>query len=55
MAKMSKGWKTFFQSVCICVTTGLTVWCLYKYSRDEDVSLVSFVTFNDDETKIFPT
>ena len=38
----------------MCLATGLTAWCLYKYSLDEDVSLVSFANFNDDENKVYP-
>ena len=46
--------KWFFHIMCVFLTTGLTSWCFYKYNLDEDVSLVSFVTFNDDENKIYP-
>ena len=44
----------FFRLLCIFTTLGLTGWCLYKYTLDEDVSLVAFVNFNDDEEKLYP-
>ena len=47
-------WKGFFRFLCILTTIVLTGWCLYKYTLDEDVSLVAFVKFNDDKQKVYP-
>ena len=46
--------KGFFRWLCILITIILTGWCLYKYILDEDVSLVAFVKFNDDNQKVYP-
>ena len=47
-------WTRFFRLLCMFATVALTGWCLYKYTLDEDVSLVAFVKFNDDEQKLYP-
>ena len=43
------------QMICICAVLSLTCWCLYKYNLDEDVSIIGFETFNDDENNIYPS
>ena len=44
----------FFHIICICATLAMTCWCFIKYCLDKDVSLVGFVTFNQDESNIYP-
>jgi hypothetical protein len=50
----SDEWRKFFHVLCIFSTLALTGWCLYKYTLDEDVSLVGYVKFNDDKYKRYP-
>ena len=40
--------------MCLCATFAMTCWCFGKYWQDKDVSLVGFVTFNNDESNIYP-
>lgn len=47
-------WTRFFHLLCMFSTITLTGWCLYKYTLDEDVSLVEFVNFNDDKQRLYP-
>ena len=51
---MMDKWTRFFHLSCIVITIVLTGWCVYKYTLDEDVSLVTFVKFNDDKQKVYP-
>ena len=50
----SDEWRRCFHLLCIFSTVALTGWCLYKYTLDEDVSLVGYVKFNDDIYKRYP-
>lgn len=43
-----------FHVLCTFLTIALTGWCLYKYTCDDDVSLVYFVNFNTDKQKVYP-
>ena len=45
----------YFRIICALVTLTLTCWCLVKLIKNEDVSLVGFVHFNDDEEKPYPS
>ena len=45
----------YFRIICALVTLTLTCWCLVKLIKNEDVSLVGFVRFNDDEGKPYPS
>ena len=47
-------WTTNFHCLCIVTTIALTGWCLYKYTLDEDVSVVVFAKFNDDNQRLYP-
>ena len=40
--------------ICALATIGLTVKCVYQYMSDEDVSRISFKTFNSNENAIYP-
>ena len=45
----------YFRIICALVTIILTCWCIVKLIRNEDVSLVGFVNFNEDEGKPYPS
>ena len=53
--KIPKKVTKYFRIVCALVTLALTCWCLVKLIKNEDVSLVGFVHFNDDENKPYPS
>ena len=44
-----------FHFICICVTISVVCYCFYQYSLDEDVSLIDFKIFHDDENSLYPT
>ena len=44
-----------FHNVCIFLTLALTFKCLEKFIRNDDVSRIGFVHFNDDEGKPYPS
>ena len=43
-----------FLLICVVTTVALTIFCIYQYSRDEDVSLISFKKYHEDEDSIYP-
>lgn len=45
--------KSFFL-ICVITTVGLTIYCIYQYSRNEDVSQISFKQYHEDEDSIYP-
>ena len=44
----------FFRLLCMFSAIALTGWCLYKYTLDEDVSLVGYANFNDGKERLYP-
>ena len=46
--------KSFFTYLYIVTTVAIMVWCLYKYTLNEDKSLVGYLKFNDDRYKRYP-
>lgn len=44
----------FFHAMCIGATMAMTCYCFIKYWQDKDISLLRFVTFNDNESNIYP-
>ena len=47
--------KYTFHLICLCATAGMLCWCFYRYSRNDDVSLVLLRTFNHKESDIAPS
>ena len=45
----------YFRNLCIFLTLALTFKCLEKFIRNDDVSHIGFVHFNDDEGKPYPS
>ena len=44
-----------FHTLCVFATIGLQIQCIYKYSLDEDVSLVSYRRFHAEKDNIYPS
>ena len=44
----------FFVLFCVIATLSLTTYCLYRYSLDEDLSLVSFKKYHQDRDSVYP-
>ena len=40
---------------CLLAASGLICWCLYKYTKDEDVSLVNYKRYHSKENSIYPS
>ena len=50
-------WKsvfTAFKFICITSAISMTIYCSYDYSRNADVSVVSYKEFHQDEESIYP-
>ena len=43
-----------FLLICVITTVGLTIYCIYQYSLNEDVSQISFKHYHEDEDSIYP-
>ena len=43
-----------FLLICVITTVVLTIYCIYQYSRNEDVSQISFKQYHEDEDSIYP-
>ena len=44
-----------YHIICLCITILIVCFCFYKYSLDEDVSLIDFKTFNEDRLSLYHT
>jgi hypothetical protein len=53
--RFKRSWTSIFHFICSIAAFGLTCWCIYKYMKDEDVSLVSYKRYNSDENSIYPS
>ena len=40
---------------CLLAASGLISWCLYKYTKDDDVSLVNYKRYHSEENSIYPS
>ena len=49
-----KGVFAAFKFICITSAIAMTIFCSYDYSRNADVSEVSFTYFNNEEESIYP-
>lgn len=50
-------WKcgfTTFKLICITSAISMTIYCSYEYSKNEDLSVVSYKKFNEDEEGVYP-
>jgi hypothetical protein len=46
---------SIFHLLCSISAFSLTCWCIYKYMKDEDVSLVNYKRYHSDENSIYPS
>lgn len=53
--KFKKNWTSIFHFLCSIAAFGLTCWCIYKYMKDEDVSLVNYKRYHTEENSIYPS
>ena len=44
-----------FHLSCIIATVGIASWCCYKYSLNDDFTIINFKRFNSDERSIYPS
>ena len=44
-----------FRLICVAGAIVASVWCLYVFVLDEDISLVSFKEFNDEDDGLYPS
>ena len=49
-----KGFLAAFKLICVTAAIAMTILCLYDYSRNEDISEVSFAYFNNEKESIYP-
>ena len=45
----------YFRIICALATFALTCWCLVKLIKNEDVSQIEFVNFNDNKDRPYPS
>ena len=43
-----------FNVLCILATISLVFWCLYEYSKNEDICEILFKRFHEDEESLYP-
>jgi hypothetical protein len=43
-----------FKLVCVTAALGMTLYCCYEFSKNEDVSTISRKKYNEDETSPYP-
>ena len=48
-------WTGIFHFLCSISAFSLTCWCIYKYIKDEDVSLVNYKRYHSDRNSIYPS
>ena len=53
--EFKRNWTRIFHFVCSICAFSLTCWCIYKYMKDEDVSLVNYKRYHSDENSIYPS
>ena len=44
-----------YHLICILATIAMTIYCIYQYQLNKDVSIVEFKEFNTDEDFIYPS
>ena len=49
-----KGLFAAFKLICVTAAIAMTILCSYDYSRNEDISEVSFTYFNNEKESIYP-
>ena len=47
-------YKCLFNVVCILTTMSLVFWCIYEYSKNEDICEILFKRFHQDEESLYP-
>ena len=53
--KFNRNWTRIFHLICSISAFSLTCWCIYKYMKDEDVSLVNYKRYHSDKNSIYPS
>ena len=43
-----------FKLICVTSAISMTIYCSYEYSKNEDLSVISYKKFNDDEEGVYP-
>ena len=51
----NRNWTRIFHLICSISAFSLTCWCIYKYMKDEDVSLVNYKRYHSDKNSIYPS
>ena len=49
-----KGAFAAFKIICVTSAISMTIYCSYDYSKNEDLSVVSFKEFNENEENLYP-
>ena len=44
-----------FHVFCLMVTAGMSIYCIHKYVKNEDMASITFKTFHQDSNSIYPT
>lgn len=44
-----------FHTLCLVATIGLQIYCIYKYTLNEDVSLVTYKRFHAEKDNVYPS
>ena len=50
--RLKRNWTGIFHVLCSISAFSLTCWCIYKYMKDKDVSLVNYNRFNSDKNRL---
>ena len=53
--RFKRNWTRIFHILCSISAFSLTCWCIYKYMKNDDVSLVNYKRYHSDKNSIYPS
>ena len=53
--RFKKIWMRLFHIICNLAALGLVCWCIYKFNKDNDVSLVQYKQYHGEKDNIYPS